>query len=431
MGTSTAPGADAAPRVYTVSELTRLIRAVLEEAVGAVWVEGELSNVRQPASGHYYFTVKDESAQISAVLFRGNQRGLRFQPKDGVLVRVFGEISVYERSGNYQIVVRRIEEGGQGALLARFEALKRKLEQEGLFDPARRKPIPLLPRHIGIVTSPTGAALRDMLKVFAQRFPNLHILLAPVRVQGEGAAAEIAAALDLLNARGGLDVIIAGRGGGSIEDLWCFNEEIVARAIARSRIPVISAVGHEIDVTISDFVADLRAPTPSAAAEMVVGRKDAFEERLGQAGGRLARALRQAALEARNRLLAVSRRCGRADPALAARKLAQRLDGLQYRLGRRMEAGAREGQQRLDDAGLRLSHGLRMGIEAGRHRTRNLEGRLGALNPLAVLKRGYTITADRAGGIVRSARAVRPGQRLVTRFTDGSVESDAVEETQP
>jgi len=431
MGTSTAPGADAAPRVYTVSELTRLIRAVLEEAVGAVWVEGELSNVRQPASGHYYFTVKDESTQISAVLFRGNQRGLRFQPKDGVLVRVFGEISVYERSGNYQIIVRRIEEGGQGALLARFEALKRKLEQEGLFDPARRKPIPLLPRHIGIVTSPTGAALRDMLKVFAQRFPNLHILLAPVRVQGEGAAAEIAAALDLLNARGGLDVIIAGRGGGSIEDLWCFNEEIVARAIARSRIPVISAVGHEIDVTISDFVADLRAPTPSAAAEMVVGRKDAFEERLGQAGGRLARALRQAALEARNRLLAASRRCGRADPALAARKLAQRLDGLQYRLGRRMEAGAREGQQRLDDAGLRLSHGLRMGIEAGRHRTRNLEGRLGALNPLAVLKRGYTITADRAGGIIRSARAVRPGQRLATRFTDGSVESDAVEETQP
>jgi exodeoxyribonuclease VII large subunit len=431
MGTSMAPGADAAPRVYTVSELTRLIRAVLEEAVGAVWVEGELSNVRQPASGHYYFTVKDESAQISAVLFRGNQRGLRFQPKDGLLVRVFGEISVYERSGNYQIIVRRIEEGGQGALLARFEALKRKLEQEGLFDPARRKPIPLLPRHIGIVTSPTGAALRDMLKVFAQRFPNLHILLAPVRVQGEGAAVEIAAALDLLNARGGLDVIIAGRGGGSIEDLWCFNEEIVARAIARSRIPVISAVGHEIDVTISDFVADLRAPTPSAAAEMVVGRKDAFEERLGQAGGRLARALRQAALEARNRLLAVSRRCGRADPALAARKLAQRLDGLQYRLGRRMEAGAREGQQRLDDAGLRLSHGLRMGIEAGRHRTRNLEGRLGALNPLAVLKRGYTITSDRAGGIIRSARAVRPGQRLVTQFTDGSVESDAVEETQP
>ena len=269
-------------RVLTVTELTRLIKAALESEVGTVWVEGEVSNLRQPSSGHLYFTVKDANAQITAVLFRGDQQRLKFKPRDGLQVRVYGEISVYERSGNYQIIVRVLEEAGKGALQAKFEELKEKLQKEGLFDPARKKAIPLLPRHVGVVTSPTGAAIHDILNVISRRFPNLHLVLAPVKVQGEGAAREIAAAIEFLNRRGGFDVLIVGRGGGSLEDLWCFNEEIVARAIAASRIPVISAVGHEIDFTISDFVADLRAATPSAAAELVVGRKDAFEGTLDE-----------------------------------------------------------------------------------------------------------------------------------------------------
>jgi len=207
--------ADDKPKVLTVSELTRLIKSTLENEIGHVWVEGELSNVRRPASGHYYFTVKDETSQITAVLFRGDQRGLQFELKDGVLVRIFGAVSVYERGGNYQIIVRRLEEGGKGLLQARFEALKEKLQKEGLFDAARKKPVPVLPQHVGIVTSPTGAAIRDILNIVDRRFPNLHILLAPVRVQGEGAAEEIAAAVDLLNERGGLDVLIVGRAAGA------------------------------------------------------------------------------------------------------------------------------------------------------------------------------------------------------------------------
>jgi exodeoxyribonuclease VII large subunit len=254
-------------KVYQVSELTRALKALIESSIGSVWIEGEISNLRRPPSGHLYFTVKDATAQISAVLFKGNQRGLTFIPRDGLLVRVQGDVTVYEHGGNYQVIVRQMRESGAGALQARFEALKARLQAEGLFDPSRKKPLPLLPRRVGIVTSPTGAVIRDILNVLGRRFPNLHLMLVPVRVQGAGAAEEVAAAIDLLNERGEVDVMIVGRGGGSMEDLWCFNEEVVARAIARSRIPVISAVGHETDFTISDFVADVRAPTPSAAAE--------------------------------------------------------------------------------------------------------------------------------------------------------------------
>ncbi|MBI2437967.1 MAG: exodeoxyribonuclease VII large subunit, partial [Lentisphaerae bacterium] len=222
------------PKVYRVAELTRLIKSILEDEVGAVWVEGELSNFRAPSSGHWYFTLKDESAQLALVMFRGDQRSVRFQPKDGMLLRAQGLISVYEKSGQYQMIVRALEAAGQGALQAAFEALKRKLEAEGLFDPARKNPLPRLPRHIGIVTSPTGAAIRDILNILSRRFYNLHVVVAGVRVQGPGAAEEIAAAIDDFNLRGDVDVLIVGRGGGSLEDLWCFNEEVVARAIARS-----------------------------------------------------------------------------------------------------------------------------------------------------------------------------------------------------
>lgn len=414
-------------KIYRVAELTRLIKSTLETEVGEVWVEGELSNVRRPSSGHCYFTIKDESAQISGVFFRGNQRGLKFKLEDGVLVRAFGEISVYERSGNYQIIVRRIEESGQGALQARFEALKEKLQKEGLFDGDRKQSLPLLPQHVGIVTSRTGAAIHDILNVVSRRFPNMHLVLAPVRVQGDGAADEIANAIDFLNEVGGLDVLIVGRGGGSLEDLWCFNEEVVARAIARSSIPVISAVGHEIDFTISDFVADLRAPTPSAAAELVVGRKEEFEDSLRNMQGRLARACRETILMARSRLTAAQGHYVFREPANMVRQYLQRLDGLELRMAHEVQGRLAVGRQSLNDAGLKMRHEMDMRRNSLAQDVRRFETQLNALSPLAVLKRGYSVTQDEQGNIVRSVKGVRPGQRLTTRVDDGRFEAEVTE----
>ena len=411
-------------KVFSVSGLTRLIKTTLEAHVGEVWLEGELSNVRRPASGHYYFTIKDEAAQIAGVLFRGSQRGMTGEPRDGMLVRVFGEITVYERGGNYQILVRRLEEAGQGSMQARFEALKEKLFREGLFDPTRKKPLPRLPRHIGIVTSETGAAIRDILNVVSRRFPNLHILLAPVKVQGPGAADEIAEAIDLLNRRGGLDVMIVGRGGGSLEDLWCFNEEIVARAIARSTIPVISAVGHEIDFTISDFVADLRAPTPSAAAELVVGRKDEFTETLRGISDRLTRTLRQRVLEAHHRLLTVSRSYVFREPANLVRQYVQRLDGQDLRLRHAVATIVGDRKHGLDERSVRLRHAMERQHQRHREILARYDARLKALNPLAVLERGYSVTMDGDGRVVRSVVGLKPGQGLTTRLAEGTVNSE-------
>jgi exodeoxyribonuclease VII large subunit len=411
-------------KVYTVSELTRRIKAALESAIGEVWIEGEVSNLSRPVSGHLYFTLKDESAQIAAVMFRGNQRALSFQLSDGQKVRVWGEITVYERGGKYQILVRRIEEAGKGALQARFEALKKKLGDEGLFATERKRPLPMLPRHVGVVTSETGAAIRDILKVITRRFPNLHVLLAPVKVQGEGAAEEIAAAVDLLNRRGGLDVLIVGRGGGSVEDLWCFNEETVARAIARSRIPVISAVGHEVDFTISDFVADVRAPTPSAAAEMLVQTKEAFEGRLSEAFRLLCRATSESLLRARTRLLRAEGNPVFQEPRGAVRHYVQRIDGLRVRALHAARGLARTGQQRLDEGALRLTHALRIERQERTQRLQRLQTHLRALSPLEVLQRGYSVTCDESGTTVLDAAAVRAGQRLVTRLRRGRVESE-------
>ena len=282
----------------------------------------------------------------------------------------------------------------------------------------------MLPQHIGIVTSPTGAAIRDILNVLNRRFPNLHIVLAPVRVQGEGAAQEVAEAIDLLNARGGLDVLIVGRGGGSLEDLWCFNEEVVARAIARSRIPVISAVGHEIDFTISDFVADLRAPTPSAAAELVVNNKEAFEDQLAQTAAALVRALRQSWLEARNRFLAAAGSYVFREPANLVRLYRERLESCNQRMRRRLEDQVRQVQQRLDDLAPRLPQRLTAAMTLWRQEVHALGRQLAALSPLAVLQRGYSITSATDGAVVRSAGEVRAGERLVTRVARGSLESE-------
>jgi exodeoxyribonuclease VII large subunit len=424
---SSPPPSPAAVKVYRVGELTRLIKAVLEDEFGDVWVEGEISNLRQPGSGHVYFTLKDASAQLRAVLFRGDRRGLALEPADGLQVRAFGRVTVYEAGGQHQLVVRRLEPLGAGALQAAFEALKRKLREEGLFDEGRKRPLPLLPQRIGLVTSPTGAVIRDLLSVLTRRFPNLYVLLAPVRVQGAGAADEIAAALDLLNAQGGLDVLVVARGGGSLEDLWAFNEEAVARAIARSRIPVVSAVGHETDVTIADFVADLRAPTPSAAAELIVGCKADFERRLAEAGGRLVRALRGQAVELRGRFAAAAASHVFREPGHLVRQVRERLARYRLQLRRGLEGRFRQDQQTADELELRLVRCVRDWRDRRRLDLRQHEAQLRVLSPLAVLARGYSITTAADGRILTRSSDVRPGDRLRTRLAEGSVTSDAVE----
>ncbi len=413
-------------KIYRVAELTRLIKTILEDEVGEIWVEGEVSNFRQPASGHWYFTLKDESAQLTAVMFRGNQRGVRFHPKDGMLLRANGLVSVYEKSGQYQMIVRSLEVAGQGALQAAFEALKRKLAAEGLFDPERKKPLPLLPRHIGVVTSPTGAAIRDILNILTRRFYNLHVVVAGVRVQGPGAAEEIAAALDDFNRRGDMDVLIVGRGGGSLEDLWCFNEEVVARAIARSTIPVVSAVGHEIDFTISDFVADLRAPTPSAAAELVVGRKADFEGQLQECSRRLRRALSQQLADLKHRFLAAGRSYVFREPRHLVRRVLERIERLRAQMQRQAENSLRQEQQLVDELNGRLARHMQSWSHAQSMALARLEAQLKGINPLAVLERGYSITFKPDGSVIKAANQARPGDRITTRVAAGTFESEVL-----
>lgn len=418
---------DAAPeparRVYGVAELTRLIKATLENEVGSVWIEGEISNFVRASSGHLYFTLKDADAQIRAAMFRGNAMYLKFQPRDGMKVRVQGGVTVYEKRGEYQVIVRRLEEAGKGDLQEQFEKLKAKLQAEGMFDPARKRRLPLLPQRIGIVTSPTGAAIRDMLNVLTRRYPNLRITLLPVRVQGAGAAEEIAAAIDLFNTLRNVDVLIVGRGGGSLEDLWSFNEEVVARAVARSRIPTVSAVGHEIDFTICDFVADLRAPTPSAAAELVVQPKAVWEDTLRGQARHLASALENRLLAMKNRYTRAARSYVFREPRNLARIHRQRLDAHREKLAALLVGAAQQKQQRLDELGLRLGHRMEVRTQALRQQLDRLASQLRALGPLAVLERGYSITQAADGRVVRDPSHVKPGDRLTTRVAKGRIDS--------
>ena len=407
---------------WTVTELTRRIRGILESGFPAVYLEGEISNLSRPASGHLYFTLKDETAQIAAVVWRSDLIRMACTPREGMRVRVRGRVTVYEKRGAYQLTVSKLEEAGEGALFQQFEKLKRKLEAEGLFDSSRKRPLPLLPRHIGVVTSPTGAAIRDILKVLKRRFPNLHVLIAPVRVQGVGAAAEIAAAIDELNARGGLDVLIVGRGGGSLEELWCFNEEPVARALARSKIPVISAVGHETDFTISDFVADLRAPTPSAAAEVVVGRKEDFLAHLDRARRRLGAGIRIRWEQVQRRVEICRRSSVFKEPAHLVRILRERLVRHRQVLRHSLEGAWRERQQRTDELGQRALRALQDRRLGARRDLDRLTVQLRVLNPLNVLERGYSLTQRTDGRVVRNAAEVNPGERLRTRLARGSIE---------
>jgi exodeoxyribonuclease VII large subunit len=395
------PGGEAVERdVLTVSQLTRRIKGTLETTFGRVWVTGEISNLRQAQSGHVYFTLKDAGAQIAVALFRGSARRVRIMLADGLEVVLSGRLTVYEPRGQYQIIAERVEPKGLGALELAFRNLREKLQREGLFDPAHKRPLPYLPRRIGVVTSPTGAAIKDILQVIGRRFSRANVLLAPVRVQGEGAAGEIAQAIETLNRIAEIEVLIVGRGGGSLEDLWAFNEEIVARAIYASRVPVISAVGHEIDFTIADLVADRRALTPSEAAEIVLPRWQDLVERLDGHRLRLVRGLRQALNEARGRV------------ALAARSLAAQQPITMVRLY----------QQRLDDLAQRAAVAVGHAMATARQRLAAAAGRLAALNPLAVLNRGYSITAT-DGRILTDARDAPPGTEIATRLARGRLTS--------
>jgi len=409
--------------VLSVSELTRRLQETLEERFPAVWVEGEISNFRLYGSGHAYFTLKDAESQIRAVLFRNRGRRIKFEPADGLHVMAFGSIEVYPQRGEYQLVIELLEPKGLGALQLAFEQLKARLQAEGLFDQARKRELPRFPRKIGIVTSTSGAAIRDMLRVIGRRFGELHIVIAPCRVQGEGAAEEIAQGIRDLNALGGVDVIIVGRGGGSLEDLWAFNEEAVARAIAASKVPVVSAVGHEVDFTIADFVADLRAPTPSAAAELVVREKQAVVDSLAQLRARLERAAARPLRDLERRvdeLTARLRREMRGELGRAGHRVA-----LVTRALRASDPVARvaRDRHRLETLQSRLTTLLHRRRDRARHALEAAVGRLDSLSPLAVLGRGYSLTRTPAGEIVRSPAQVRVGDAIRVLLHRGSLDA--------
>lgn len=432
--------------VYSVSELTARIKEQLEGAFPAVWVEGEISNLRTPGSGHAYFTLKDETAQLRAVLFRNRGRRIRFEPEDGMKVLAFGGLDLYPPRGEYQLVVELLEPKGVGALQYAFEQLKRRLEAEGLFAEARKRPLPAFPRVIGIVTSPTGAAIRDMLNIIGRRFGDLRILIVPVRVQGEEAPGEIVAALATLATLEELDVVIVGRGGGSIEDLWAFNDERVARAIVASRVPVISAVGHETDYTIADFVADLRAPTPSGAAELVVREKLAVMRTLVDLHDRLQQAMASQMERRRERVASLARRRVLTEPGRALREWTRRLDEAHTGLSAAVRAHQRMLRHRVELATnalssqhplARISHGAAVLVQLrgrlvasathrakhSRHRLAAAVGRLQSLSPLAVLGRGYSLTRLASGVVVRSAAALRAGDAIEVLLAEGAVDA--------
>jgi len=438
--------------ILTVREVTSRARRLLERQIGRVWIEGECSNVSTPNSGHIYFTLKDEASQIQAAWFRGRRPPDALRPRDGMQLRVHGTVTAYERASQIQILVEQVEDAGLGDLQKRFEQLKAKLQGEGLFDTARKRPLPVLPRRIGIVTSPTGAAVRDILQVLTRRYPDRHILLAPVPVQGQAAAASIARAIDYFQRQQNVDVLIIGRGGGSLEDLWCFNEEIVARAIDRCTLPLISAVGHETDFTISDFVADVRAPTPSAAAELVIGRKTDFEEQVHRLRQRLGAALDHRRLHLRDRLSRMRAHKLFHEPAHLVKGYRQQVLRLEDRMQRSLQRRVTDPQRRLAEHRLNLRHSLEHRLRETQRRTDDLDGRLQrstteqirtlrhrleqqqrqlhALNPYQVLRRGFSITRTADGQVIDRIDQLNPGDRLETLTRDGSILS-TLDETRP
>ncbi len=434
-------------KIWSVSELTGRIRDLLAAEFADIWVEGEISNCHAAQSGHLYFTLKDAKAQVRCICFRNQVRLLKFRPEDGLHVTVRGSVGVYEPRGEYQVYVEYIEPVGVGALQLAFEQLKKRLEAEGLFDAARKKPLPVLPRRIGLVTSPRGAAVRDVLRILLRRFPNVHLILYPVRVQGEGAARDIVEAIGYFNLQRMVDVIVLARGGGSLEDLWAFNEEAVARAIAAATIPIISGVGHETDFTIADFVADVRASTPSAAAEIVVRTRQEFDHHVAQLQQKMFQQMRYLLLEWRHRLQELAAHPGfrrledllrvyrqQADEFIG--RLALALQGRLERARRRFTVAetriaAFDLRARITALRLRLeqrSGDLRVRIERflvlKRQRMERLRLQLDERSPLRVLERGYAIVYDAAGNVVRAAEQVAIGDEVAVQLARGRLAAE-------
>ncbi len=435
-------------RIYKVSELSRLVRDRLEAEFADIWVEGEISNFRPASSGHLYFTLKDEASQLRCICMRQRARYLRFRPEDGLLVTARGRVTVYEPRGEYQFYVESLEPRGLGALQLAFDQLKQKLAGEGLFDAARKKPLPKLPRRIGIITSPRGAVIADMIRILRRRYENLHLLIYPVRVQGEGAAEEIAGGVRFFNLpppRGmPVDVLVLARGGGSLEDLWAFNEEKLARAIAASAIPVISAVGHETDFTIADFVADQRAPTPSAAAEIVIETKDQLHQRVTRQQESLRERVRYALLQRRQRLTEAASHRGFTTLQTLLAQFSQRSDEL---TGRMIEAGReslRQARRRwemprafllhLDLRGQQerrrlrwnrvtslLGQQARLLLVSRRGKFESLRAQLEQLSPQRVMERGYAIALDSSGTVLKDAGQVSPDAEITLRLARGTL----------
>ena len=434
-------------RALTVSELTARIRDLLTKNFTDVSVQGEISNCRAAQSGHFYFTLKDEKAQVRCVWFKQQMRGVKIRPEDGLKVSVRGSISVYETRGEYQIYVESMEPVGRGALQLAFEQLKKRLEAEGLFDGRNKKPLPVLPSRIGLITSPAGAAVRDVVRILRRRFPNVHLTLFPVRVQGEGAAAEIVKAVKFFNQRELVDVLIVGRGGGSMEDLWAFNEEIVARAIFESKIPVISGVGHETDFTIADFVADVRASTPSAAAEIVVQTRQEFDKHIARMLDTLGEQIRYRILVRGRRVHELAGRRGFRRPLDLLRQQRQRADELTARVALGLKARLEQSRKRFTLAHLRIARfdfrvkiaALRLRLEKRsaelgvraermlrkkRERMERLLLQLEERGPLKALERGYAIATDAAGNVLRSSEQVAIGDSISIQLHRGRLSSE-------
>jgi exodeoxyribonuclease VII large subunit len=412
-------------KIYSVSAVTEIIKLTLETAFPVLWVEGEISNFHRHSSGHLYFTLKDAKSQLKGVMFRSDARKIAFDLKDGLMVLCRGRINVYEPRGEYQIVTEVIEPKGKGALQLAFEQLKEKLQAEGLFDPGRKKMLPLRPRTIGIVTSPRGAAIVDILRTLERRYARLHILIYPAKVQGEGAAAEIVEGIDYLGSLPGIDVIIVGRGGGSIEDLWAFNEEPVARAIHRSPVPIISAVGHEVDFTIADFVADIRASTPSAAAELVIEKEQAFEERIMGLADRVARSAKYALQERRNAIIALTHHRIFQGFRVKILNLEQRVDELETRAWKVIRAekqmiAEKQAVVLLATERLRNRIGEKHKALGGRWET--LSPGLHPHSPLNILQNGYTLCWKEKGfRLVRKPGEVAGGDDVIVSFAKGEL----------
>ena len=433
-------------RIFTVSSLNAEVRLLLENEMGIVWLVGELSNLSMPVSGHWYFTLKDSRAQVKCAMFRGNNRRVTFKPANGTQVLVKARLSLYEPRGDYQLIIESMQPEGDGRLQQQFEQLKMNLAAEGLFAQSLKKPLPEQPKRVGIITSKTGAALHDILNVLQRRDPSLPVVIYPTMVQGEGSAISIAQAIGRANSRQECDVLIVGRGGGSLEDLWAFNEEIVARTIAASQIPIISAVGHEVDVTIADFVADMRAPTPSAAAELVSRDNSHQTQKISQKTQQLTHSVRQYLSDRRRHLTQLQHRLERQHPQLRLNQQSQRLDDVSSRLERAIKNYIVQHRQhlnrnehklalhspvqtlkqqanRLERVESRLHDAMDRRLLTARHQLAMAAEKLETVSPLATLGRGYSITRDSKGKVVRNMDQVNHGDTIITKVANGEIQS--------